>query len=157
MQSYSFLTYRVCDCMFGDMFFFFKQKTAYEMRISDWSSDVCSSDLVGYLVLASARTLSLLGAVGDAVSVQTEMQVREESITLFGFATVGERDWFRLLTSVQGVGGRVALAILSTLSPEELQTAIARADKAMIARANGVGPKLALRIARTEEPTYELQ
>src|SRR3546814_13352742 len=75
------------------------------------------------------------------------MQVREESITLFGFATVGERDWFRLLTSVQGVGGRVALAILSTLSPEELQTAIARADKAMNARANAVGPKLALRIA----------
>src|SRR3546814_4038783 len=94
---------------------------------------------VGYLVLASARTLSLLGAVGDAVSVQTEMQVREESITLFGFATVGERDWFRLLTSVQGVGGRVALAILSTLSPEELQTAIARADK------------------RSEEHTSELQ
>src|SRR3546814_3154458 len=82
------------------------------------------------------------------------MQVREESITLFGFATVGERDWFRLLTSVQGVGGRVALAILSTLSPEELQTAIARADKAMIARANGVGPKLAL---RSEEHTSELQ
>src|SRR3546814_11949626 len=75
------------------------------------------------------------------------MQVREESITLFGFATVGERDWFRLLTSVQGVGGRVALAILSTLSPEELQTAIARADKAMIARANGVGPTLAPRLA----------
>src|SRR3546814_3285645 len=94
---------------------------------------------VGYLVLASARTLSLLGAVGDAVSVQTEMQVREESITLFGFATVGERDWFRLLTSVQGVGGRVALAILSTLSPEELQTAIARADKALIARSNEIG------------------
>jgi Holliday junction DNA helicase RuvA len=102
---------------------------------------------VGYLVLASTRTLALLGAVGNAVSVQTEMQVREDAITLYGFATVAERDWFRLLTSVQGVGGRVALAILSTLSPEELQTAIARADKAMIARANGVGPKLALRIA----------
>lgn len=102
---------------------------------------------VGYLVQASARTLSLLGAVGNAVSVQTEMQVREDSLTLFGFATMAERDWFRLLTSVQGVGGRVALAILSTLSPDELQTAIARADKAMIARANGVGPKLALRIA----------
>src|SRR3546814_2918509 len=87
---------------------------------------------VGYLVLASARTLSLLGAVGDAVSVQTEMQVREESITLFGFATVAERDWFRLLTSVQGVGGRVALAILSTLSPEELQTAIARDRKSVV-------------------------
>src|SRR3546814_3929876 len=97
---------------------------------------------VGYLVLASARTLSLLGAVGDAVSVQTEMQVREESITLFGFATVGERDWFRLLTSVQGVGGRVALAILSTLSPEELETAIDRDDTAMYASANGVGQEL---------------
>src|SRR3546814_11986841 len=75
------------------------------------------------------------------------MQVRKESITLCCFATVGELVWVRLLTSVQGGGGRVALAILSTLSPEELQTAIARADKAMIARANGVGPKLALRIA----------
>lgn len=102
---------------------------------------------VGYLVQASSRTLALLGAVGNAVSVQTEMQVREDAITLFGFATVGERDWFRILTSVQGVGGRLALQILSTLSPEELQTAIARGDKAMIARANGVGPKLALRIA----------
>src|SRR3546814_13234295 len=75
------------------------------------------------------------------------MKGRGESRTVFGCATVVGRDWFRLLTSVQGVGGRVALAILSTLSPEELQTAIARADKAMIARANGVGPKLALRIA----------
>lgn len=101
---------------------------------------------VGYLILASSRTLALLGAAGNAVSVQTELQVREDSMTLFGFATMAERDWFRLLTSVQGVGGRVALAILSTLSPEELQTAIARGDKAMIARANGVGPKLALRI-----------
>lgn len=102
---------------------------------------------VGYLIQASTRTLSLLGGVGSAVSVQTEMQVREDSMTLFGFATMAERDWFRLLTSVQGVGGRVALAILSTLAPDELQTAIARGDKAMIARANGVGPKLALRIA----------
>lgn len=102
---------------------------------------------VGYLIQASARTLSLLGGVGSAVSVQTEMQVREDSMTLFGFATAAERDWFRLLTSVQGVGGRVALAILSTLAPDELQTAIARGDKTMIARANGVGPKLALRIA----------
>ena len=102
---------------------------------------------VGYLIQASTRTLSLLGGVGSAVSVQTEMQVREDSMTLFGFATAAERDWFRLLTSVQGVGGRVALAILSTLAPDELQTAIARGDKAMIARANGVGPKLALRIA----------
>ena len=102
---------------------------------------------VGYLILASARTLSLLGAVGNAVSVQTDMQVREDAITLFGFATSGEREWFRLLTSVQGVGGRLALQILSTLGPDELHTAIGRGDKAMIARANGVGPKLALRIA----------
>src|SRR3546814_7303975 len=76
----------------------------------------------------------------------TEMQVREDAITLFGFGSAGERDWFRLLTSVQGVGGRVALAILSVLDANELSRAIASGDKAMVARANGVGPKLALRI-----------
>jgi Holliday junction DNA helicase RuvA len=76
----------------------------------------------------------------------TEMQVREDAITLFGFGSAGERDWFRLLTSVQGVGGRVALAILSVLAPDELARAVAAGDKAMVARANGVGPKLALRI-----------
>lgn len=101
---------------------------------------------VGYLVQASARTLALLGNVGNAVSVHTELQVREDAMTLFGFATSGERDWFRLLTSVQGIGGRVALAVLSALSAEELQTAILKADKTMITRANGVGPKLALRV-----------
>jgi len=74
------------------------------------------------------------------------MLVSEDSIRLMGFATASERDWFRLLTSVQGVGAKVALAILSILSPEEVQTAVARADSAMIARANGVGPKLAQRI-----------
>jgi Holliday junction DNA helicase RuvA len=77
----------------------------------------------------------------------TEMQVREDAITLFGFGSAAERDWFRLLTGVQGVGGRVALAILSVLDPNELSRAIASGDKAMIARANGVGPKLAQRIA----------
>jgi Holliday junction DNA helicase RuvA len=101
---------------------------------------------VGYLVQASTRTLSMLGPIGGAIMLFTEMQVREDAITLFGFGSAGERDWFRLLTSVQGVGGRVALAILSVLGPDELTQAVAAGDKAMVARANGVGPKLALRI-----------
>lgn len=102
---------------------------------------------VGYLVQASARTLSAIGAVGGTVMLLTEMQVREDSMTLFGFGSAGEREWFRLLTGVQGVGGRVALSILSTLDAGELSRAVAAQDKAMIARANGVGPKLAQRIA----------
>ena len=103
---------------------------------------------VGYLVGASARTLDSLGAVGEAVLVHTEMLVAEDSIRLMGFATASERDWFRLLTGVQGVGARVALAILSALAPDELARAIAAQDKTMVARANGVGPKLAERIVR---------
>jgi len=103
---------------------------------------------VGYLVGASSRTLAALGPVGEAVTVHTEMLVAEDSIRLMGFAEAGERDWFRHLTSVQGVGARVALAILSVLAPDELATAVARADKAMVARAPGVGPKLAERIVR---------
>lgn len=102
---------------------------------------------VGYLAYASSRTLTAIGAVGGNVLLLTEMQVREDAITLFGFGSAAERDWFRLLTSVQGVGGRVALAILSVLDPNELARAISSGDKAMIARANGVGPKLAQRIA----------
>jgi holliday junction DNA helicase RuvA len=102
---------------------------------------------VGYLVQASARTLSAIGAVGGTVMLLTEMQVREDSMTLFGFGSAGEREWFRLLTGVQGVGGRVALSILSTLDAGELSRAVAGQDKTMIARANGVGPKLAQRIA----------
>ena len=101
---------------------------------------------VGYLVGASTRTLSGLGAVGDEVLLHTEMLVAEDFIRLVGFATAEERDWFRLLTSVQGVGARVALGILSALSGDELHRAIASGDKAMVARAQGVGPKLALRI-----------
>ncbi|PVX29855.1 Holliday junction branch migration protein RuvA [Sphingomonas pokkalii] len=101
---------------------------------------------VGYLVGASAKTLDKLGAVGEQVTIHTEMLVSEDSIRLMGFATADERDWFKLLTSVQGVGAKVALAILSILAPEELRTAVARADAATIARANGVGPKLAQRI-----------
>jgi Holliday junction DNA helicase RuvA len=103
---------------------------------------------VGYLVLASTRTLSAIGPVGGNVMLLTEMQVREDSMTLFGFGSAGERDWFRLLISVQGVGGKVALAILSTLDAEELSRAVGTQDKAMVARANGVGPKLAERIVR---------
>ncbi len=101
---------------------------------------------VGYLAGASARTLAALGAVGEFATLHTEMLVSEDSIRLMGFATAAERDWFRHLTSVQGVGAKVALAILSILSPKEVQTAVARADAPMIARANGVGPKLAQRI-----------
>ncbi len=103
---------------------------------------------VGYLVLASSKTLTAIGPVGGDVMLFTELQVREESMTLFGFGSQGERDWFRLLTGVQGVGGRVALAILSILAPAELAQAITRQDKAMVARASGVGPKLAERIVR---------
>jgi holliday junction DNA helicase RuvA len=101
---------------------------------------------VGYLVQLSGRTLQALGPVGTSVKILTDMQVREDAITLFGFGSTAERDWFRLLTQVQGVGGRVALAILSVLAPDELSRAVASGDKAMVARANGVGPKLALRI-----------
>jgi Holliday junction DNA helicase RuvA len=103
---------------------------------------------VGYLVQASSRTLSALGPIGGDVRVFTEMQVREDAMTLFAFGNAGERDWFRLLTGVQGVGGKVALAILSTLDPDELTRAVSAQDKAMVARANGVGPKLAERIVR---------
>lgn len=103
---------------------------------------------VGYVFGASARTLAALGAVGEAVTVHTEMLVAEDFIRLVGFASEGERDWFRLLTGVQGVGARVALAILSILDSAELHRAIAMQDKAMVARANGVGPKLAERIVR---------
>ena len=103
---------------------------------------------VGYLVGASARTLSAIGPVGEAATLFTEMLVAEDSIRLVGFATPSERDWFRLLTGVQGVGARVALAILSALEPAELARAVGAQDKAMVARANGVGPKLAERIVR---------
>ena len=101
---------------------------------------------VGYQVQASSRTLDALGPIGGDVLILTELQVREDGWTLFGFGNAGEREAFRHLTSVQGVGGRVALAILSVLDPAELAAAISRGDKAMVARANGVGPKLAQRI-----------
>jgi Holliday junction DNA helicase RuvA len=102
---------------------------------------------VGYLVQISGRTLDAIGPVGGEVLILTELQVREDAWTLFGFGSAGERESFRALTSVQGVGGRLALAILSVLSPDELARAVSQSDKAMIGRANGVGPKLAARIA----------
>lgn len=101
---------------------------------------------VGYLVHCSAKTLASLGIGGDRVSIFTEMQVSETDIRLVGFASAAERNWFRLLTGVQGVGSKVALAILSALAIEELQRACAGGDATMVTRANGVGAKLASRI-----------
>lgn len=101
---------------------------------------------VGYLVQASSRTLGNLPPVGEKIGLTIETVVREDAITLFGFSTHSELDMFRLLTSVQGVGAKVALAILSVLDSDTLQNAIAAQDKASVARANGVGPKLAARI-----------
>ena len=102
---------------------------------------------VGYLVHLSGKTLAAIGTIGGEVKILTELQVREDAWTLFGFGSTAERDAFRALTSIQGVGGRLALAILSVLSPDELARAVSHEDKAMIGRANGVGPKLAARIA----------
>ena len=117
--------------------------------LAETSTDTAVIDVggVGYLVHLSGRTLGNLGPIGGEVTLMTELQVREDAWTLFGFGSQAERDSFRALTSIQGVGGRLALAILSTLSPDELARAVAQEDKAMIGRANGVGPKLAARIA----------
>ena len=109
---------------------------------------------VGYVVAASARTLRALPAVGEAATLFIETQAREDSLRLYGFLNSAERDWFRLLQSVQGVGAKLALAILGTLSSEALATAIARQDKATMARAPGVGPKLAA-LALMEVPVAE--
>ena len=117
-------------------------------RLASTGADHAVIDVngVGYLVAASSRTLSALGAIGEEVTLHTEMLVAEDSIRLVGFTTAAERDWFRLLTSVQGVGARVALAILSALTIDEIHRAVASGDNAMIARSQGVGPKLAQRI-----------
>ena len=102
---------------------------------------------VGYLVHASARTLGRLPGRGEAVALMVETVVREDAILLYGFHEQAERDWFRLLNTVQGVGARHALAILSVLPPDQLAQAVAAQDKQSVSRANGVGPKLAGRIA----------
>jgi Holliday junction DNA helicase RuvA len=101
---------------------------------------------VGYLVHCSARTLQSLPAPGEAATISIETWVREDQIRLFGFATDLEREWFRILTGVQGVGAKVALAVLGTLKVADLANAIALGDKGQIARAPGVGPKLAQRL-----------
>lgn len=101
---------------------------------------------VGYLVHCSARTLQSLPSPGEAATISIETWVREDQIRLYGFAIDLEREWFRILTGVQGVGARVALAILGTLKVSDLANAIALGDKAQIARTPGVGPKLAQRL-----------
>ena len=109
----------------------------------DWA--VIDVGGVGYLVSCAGRTLSAL-QVGQSAALFVETQVREDRIQLFGFFDPADREWFRLLQTVQGVGGRVALAILSALAPDQLVQVIASGDRAAITRADGVGPKLAVRI-----------
>src|SRR6201991_3619593 len=112
---------------------------------------------VGYLVYCSARTLQALPAPGEAAILSIETYVREDQIKLFGFLSDNEREWFRLLQTVQGVGARVALSVLGTLKPAELASAIALRDKAMVARTPGVGPKVAERIVtelKDKAPAY---
>jgi holliday junction DNA helicase RuvA len=112
---------------------------------------------VGYVVHCSARTLQALPPTGDPVTLAIETHVREDQIRLFGFTSDTEREWFKLLQTVQGVGTKVALAILSTLKPVELATAIAMRDKAMVARTPGVGPKVAERVVtelKDKAPKY---
>ena len=103
---------------------------------------------VGYMVEGSARMLDALPSDGEAVSLAIETYVREDQLRLFGFLSEQERSWFRLLMGVQGVGARVALAIQSVLSADELSQAVAAEDKAMVSRAPGVGPKVAQRIVQ---------
>jgi Holliday junction DNA helicase RuvA len=112
----------------------------------DEGSAVVDVNGVGYLVSASSRTLRDL-VVGEPATVLVETIVREDAIALYGFLGTAERDWFRILTTVQGVGARVALSILSTLAPDEIARAIAAGDKASLSRSAGVGPKLAARLA----------
>ena len=121
-----------------------KLKGRLEETGTDWA--VIDVGGVGYLVHCSAKTLAALGESGEGCTVFTDLQVSENDLRLIGFSSAAEREWFRLLTQVQGVGSKVALAILSALSTEELQRACAGGDAAMVARANGVGPKLASRI-----------
>jgi holliday junction DNA helicase RuvA len=112
----------------------------------DEDSAIIDVNGVGYLVSASSRTLRDL-SVGQTATVLVETIVREDAIALYGFLDTAERDWFRILTTVQGVGARVGLSILSTLSPDEIARAIAAGDKASLSRPAGVGPKLAARLA----------
>jgi len=121
-----------------------KLKGLVDSTGDDWA--ILDVNGVGYLVHASSRSLMSLPGVGEAAMLHIETVVREDAITLFGFIDLLERDMFRLLISVQGVGAKVGLAILSTLQPQELQNAIAAQDKVAISRTKGVGPKVATRI-----------
>ena len=117
-------------------------------RVEGLDAGACIIDVsgVGYLVQASTRTLSALPSPPAQARVLVETVVREDAILLYGFADSAERDWFRLLTTVQGVGAKVALAVLSALSPRDLVGAIAAGDRASLTRVAGVGPKLAVRL-----------
>ncbi|TWA81501.1 Holliday junction DNA helicase subunit RuvA [Azospirillum brasilense] len=110
---------------------------------TDWV--VVDVNGVGYQVACSNRTLSRM-AVGERRALVVETFIRDDRITLYGFADAGERDWFRLLTTIQGVGSRLALSILGVLDPDQLTRAIAAQDKTALTRADGVGPKVAARI-----------
>ncbi len=128
-------------------------------RINSTGPDWVMVDVNGvcYFVSCSSKTLGALPGIGEAAEVYTDMLVSQDNIRLVGFATVLEKEWFKLLQSVQGVGARVALAILSVLGPGDLASAIALQDKAMIGRANGVGKKLAERIVlelKDKAPAY---
>ncbi len=101
---------------------------------------------VGYVVFLSGRSASALGNIGEAASLLIDTHVREDHIHLYGFVTAEEQQWFRLLTTVQGVGAKMALALLSSFSPTELQQAILAKDAKILTRASGVGPKLGERI-----------
>ncbi|WFU08118.1 Holliday junction branch migration protein RuvA [Rhizobium sp. CB3090] len=116
--------------------------------IEEIGEDYALVDVHGvcYVAYCSARTLSKLGSVGEACVLFIETYVREDQIRLFGFMTVLEREWFNLLQTVQGIGAKVALALLSTLTPAELANAIALQDRSAVSRAPGVGPKVAMRI-----------
>jgi len=127
--------------------------------IESYSEDSVIVDVsgVGYEVHCSARTLQELPGIGQPATLSIETHVREDQIRLFGFVSEIEREWFRLLQTVQGVGTKVALAVLGTLKPSELASAIAMRDKAMVARAPGVGPKVAERIVtelKDKAPAY---
>jgi holliday junction DNA helicase RuvA len=128
-------------------------------RIDGTGADFAMVDVGGvvYFVACSSKTLAALPGVGEFAEVHTELLVSQDAIRLVGFATSLEKEWFKLLQTVQGVGARVALAILSVLGPMELASAIALQDKAMIGRANGVGKKLAERIVlelKDRAPAY---
>jgi len=116
--------------------------------IDGFGDDYVEIDVNGvvYEAFCSSKTLATLPRVGEAAVIHIEMVVREDMIRLYGFATETEKAWFGLLMTVQGVGAKVALSILSTLAPGELSSAIALQDKAMVGRASGVGPKLAIRL-----------